>query len=172
MPDKTHYRKAFDSPYLSSADIVEPTDLTIMRVVLEPDKTKKSKELFNTAYFEQKEIRPGETLKPMILNAGNSRIMKDMTGSHFIEDWLNVRVQIYVDPNVQHMNSIVEGLRINPVAPPELTELVASDITKWMRAIERCRKDGNLDAVKTHMIISPENEQLIKEQAKVGASQH
>ncbi len=22
---KTHYRKAFDSPYLSSADIVEPT---------------------------------------------------------------------------------------------------------------------------------------------------
>lgn len=25
--EKTHYRKAFDSPYLSSADIVEPTVL-------------------------------------------------------------------------------------------------------------------------------------------------
>ena len=38
--DKTHYRKAFNSPYLSSADIVEPTDLTISHVRLEPDKTK------------------------------------------------------------------------------------------------------------------------------------
>jgi hypothetical protein len=26
---KTHFRKAFDSPYLSSADIVEPTTLTV-----------------------------------------------------------------------------------------------------------------------------------------------
>ncbi|ESF55373.1 hypothetical protein [Salmonella enterica] len=40
---KTHYRKAFDSPYLSSADIVEPTILTIARVALESDKTKKQK---------------------------------------------------------------------------------------------------------------------------------
>ncbi|HFG9918056.1 TPA: hypothetical protein ACGHLE_004722, partial [Salmonella enterica subsp. enterica serovar Warragul] len=46
---KTHYRKAFDSPYLSSADIVEPTILTIARVALESDKTKKTKDVFNTA---------------------------------------------------------------------------------------------------------------------------
>ena len=39
--EKTHYRKAFNSPYLSSADIVEPTVLTIKFVKLEPDKTKK-----------------------------------------------------------------------------------------------------------------------------------
>lgn len=49
---KTHYRKAFDSPYLSSADIVEPTVLTIARATLESDKTKKTKDVFNTAYFE------------------------------------------------------------------------------------------------------------------------
>lgn len=40
---KTHYRKAFDSPYLSSADIVEPTVLTIARATLENDKTKNPK---------------------------------------------------------------------------------------------------------------------------------
>ncbi|ELM7247615.1 hypothetical protein Q2X14_003859, partial [Salmonella enterica] len=51
---KTHYRKAFDSPYLSSADIVEPTILTIARVALESDKTKKTKDVFNTAYFEER----------------------------------------------------------------------------------------------------------------------
>ena len=36
---KTHYRKAFDSPYLSAADIVEPVVLTIRSVTLEKDKT-------------------------------------------------------------------------------------------------------------------------------------
>ena len=71
---KTHYRKAFDSPYLSSADIVEPTVLTIARATLENDKTKKSKDVFNTAYFEERELRPGEKPKPMILNATNSKI--------------------------------------------------------------------------------------------------
>lgn len=64
---KTHYRKAFDSPYLSSADIVEPTVLNIKCVRLEADKTKKTKDVFNTAYFVEREIRQGETLKPMIL---------------------------------------------------------------------------------------------------------
>ncbi len=78
---KTHYRKAFDSPYLSSADIVEPTVLTIARATLENDKTKKSKDVFNTAYFEERELRPGEKLKPMILNATNSKMLKSITGS-------------------------------------------------------------------------------------------
>ncbi|WP_238149443.1 hypothetical protein [Arsenophonus endosymbiont of Aleurodicus floccissimus] len=60
MTEKTHYRKALDSPYLSSADIVEPTVLTISHVLFEPDKTRRTKDVFNTAYFEEKEIRPGE----------------------------------------------------------------------------------------------------------------
>ncbi|MEY0487775.1 hypothetical protein AB7459_21885 [Providencia rettgeri] len=81
---KTHYRKAFDSPYLSSADIVDRVDLTIARVVLEGDKTKKTKDLFNTAYFAEKELRPGEALKPMILNATNSKMLRRLTGSPFI----------------------------------------------------------------------------------------
>ncbi len=59
---KTHYRKAFDSPYLSSADIVEPTVLTIARATLESDKTKKTKDVFNTAYFEERELRPAKSL--------------------------------------------------------------------------------------------------------------
>lgn len=52
--EKTHYRKAFNSPYLSSADIVEPTVLTVKCVKLESDKSKKSKDVFNTAYFAEK----------------------------------------------------------------------------------------------------------------------
>jgi len=112
MSEKTHYRKAFNSPYLSSADIVAPTQLTIKCVRLEADRTKKTKDLFNTAYFAEKEIRPGEVLKPMILNATNSKMLKTITGSAFIDDWNDVPVSVYVDDSVRFGRETVEGLRI------------------------------------------------------------
>lgn len=117
--DKTHYRKAFDSPYLSSADIVEPTVLTVKFVALEKDRTKKTKDEFNTAHFVERELRPGEKLKPMILNATNSKTMKQLTGSPFIEDWSGVRITVYVDHNVKFGKENVEGLRISTEHPAE-----------------------------------------------------
>ena len=113
---KTHYRKAFNSPYLSSADIVEPTELTIKNVTLEMDQTKKTRDAFNTAHFTAKELRDGEPLKPMILNACNSKMMKELADSPFIDDWNNIRVIIYVDPNVRFGRDTVEGLRIRKAA--------------------------------------------------------
>ncbi len=109
---KTHYRKAFDSPYLSAADIVDPIMLTIKRVTLEKDKTKKTSDEFNTAYWVEREIRPGEALKPMILNATNSKFLADLTGSKFIDDWAGACVTVWVDNNVRFGKETVEGLRL------------------------------------------------------------
>ena len=160
--DKTHYRKAFDSPYLSSADVTEPTRLTIARVALESDKTKKSKDQFNTAYFIEREIRPGEKLKPMILNATNSKFMKAITGSAFIEDWVNVPIIVYVNNAVRFGNDTVEGLRIKkPAARPVLTP---ESGPRWEQAKAAFRRDGNLDAVLARAEVSDEHRaQLIAE---------
>ena len=128
IKDKTHYRKAFNSPYLSSADIVGDTGLTIKYVKLEPDKSKKTQDSFNTAYFSEKELRPGEPLKPMILNAGNSKIMRDITGSSFIDDWINVPVTVWVDHAVRFGRDTVEGLRLRksePLEPPSDEQMAA-----------------------------------------------
>lgn len=160
---KTHYRKAFDSPYLSSADIVEPTVLTIARAVLEGDKTKKTKDVFNTAYFEERELRPGEKLKPMILNATNSKMLKGITGSPFLEDWAGIKITVFVDKNVRFGKESVEGLRISParVTKPSLTP----DKTQaWNNAKAAFKRDGSLEAVMTRMDISEAHRaQLIKE---------
>jgi hypothetical protein len=129
MNDKTHFRKAFDSPYLSSADIVEPTTLTIKHVRLEPDKTKKTRDLFNTAYFAEQEIRKGEKLKPMILNSTNSKIIKQLTNSPFIEDWAGVAITVYVDPSVRFGKETVEGLRVSPVPPQKRKQATKQTIT-------------------------------------------
>lgn len=166
MDAKTHYRKAFDSPYLSSADVVEPIVLTISRVVLELDKTKKTKDLFNTAYFVEKEIRLGEKLKPMILNASNSKTIKGLTGSPFIDDWKNLSVTVYVDHNVRFGKETVEGLRISQFAPERKT-LTPANTKAWANAKAAYIRDGSLSAVLERVDISDEHkQQLIDECAK------
>lgn len=163
MTTKTHYRKAFDSPYLSSADIVDPTPLTISHVRLEPDRTKKTKDLFNTAYFAEKEIRPGEKLKPMILNATNSKTVKGLTGSAFIDDWKDVRVTVYVDHNVKFGKESVEGLRISPKAP-ERKRLTPDQAKAWDNAKAAYKRDGNLEAVLARVDISEDDQRRLIEE--------
>lgn len=160
---KTHYRKAFDSPYLSSADIVDPVVLTVSHVTLEADRTKKTKDVFNTAHFVEKEIRPGEKLKPMILNASNSKTMKGLAGSSFIDDWVNIRVTVYVDHNVRFGKETVEGLRISAHAP-EKKVLVPESDKAWENAKAAFRRDGNLKSVLSRVEMSKEHqEQLMSE---------
>lgn len=160
---KTHYRKAFDSPYLSSADVIEPMVFTISRVTLEPDKTKKTKDRFNTAYFVEKEIRSGEPLKPMILNATNSRTMKQLSGSPFIEDWKSIPVTIYVDTNVRFGRDTVEGLRISTEKPNrEKPELTPDDSVKWDRAVSVYKETKSFSTIERAMKLSPENKAKIK----------
>jgi len=154
--DKTHYRKAFDSPYLSSADITEPTNITIARVTLETDRTKKTKDHFNTAYFTERELRPGEKLKPMILNATNSKAMKAITGSAFIEDWVNVPVTVYVDPSVRFGKETVEGLRL--MRRTQRASVTPENKSRWENAKAAYRRDGNLDAVLARADISEEHQ--------------
>lgn len=159
---KTHYRKAFDSPYLSSADLVEPTVLTIKHVRLDSDRTKKTKDVFNTAYFVERELRPGEQLKPMILNATNSKTLRQLTGSAFIEDWQNVRVTIYVDQNVRFGKEVMEGLRISPHTPEK--RQIEPGSKAWENAKKAFKRDGNLDSVLARAAMTEEHQsQMIEE---------
>jgi len=161
--DKTHYRKAFDSPYLSSADIVEPTVLTVRRVTLEADRTKKTKDQFNTAWFVEKELRPGEKLKPMILNATNSKIMAALAGSKWIDDWQNVRITVYVDGNVRFGKETVEGLRISPHAPEKRT-LTPENAKAWANAKAAYMRDKSMASILSRVDMSKEHQrQLIEE---------
>lgn len=163
---KTHYRRVFNSPYLSSADIAEPTILTIHRVVQEIDKTKKTKDMFNTAYFVEKELRQGEILKPLILNATNSRTMALLTNSKYIEDWSNTPVTIYVDPSIRFGRDTVEGLRIAVEKPRMQKPELMPDTPAWNNAIAAYKRDGNFDAVEKRMLVSDESKDLIEELAK------
>jgi hypothetical protein len=156
--EKTHYRKAFNSPYLSSADIVEPMTFTIKSVSLDLDKTKKTKELFNTIYWQEKHIRPGEELKPMILNATNSKTLKSLTGSPFIEDWAGTAITVYVDPSVRFGKDTVEGLRVSTERPNLIKPSLTKGTEVWDRAVAYYQKTQKLDKVKQNYSVSEELE--------------
>jgi hypothetical protein len=166
--EKTHFRKAFNSPYLSSADLVGPTILTIKEVRLEKDHSKRTKDSFNTIHFVERDLRRGEKLKPMILNATNSKTMATLSGSQFIEDWAGVAISVYVEQNIKFGKDMVDGLRISPVPPKkEKPFLTPKSEGNWTNAIEAYKRDGNLDEVLKRVQITEENQKLIMEQANV-----
>jgi len=117
---KTHYRKVFKSDHLSSADLEDfieekkPLIFTIEKVLQEYGKQVAGKKgNFNIAYFVEK-------IKPLVLNATNSKIIKSFVdGSPFVQDWNNIKIELYIDEKVRFGGDIVSGIRIKKVQPKE-----------------------------------------------------
>ena len=169
MNDKTHYRKVFKSDHLGVADLEDYAEagsnlvFTISHVNQEYGAKVAGKKIdANIAYFK-------EDIKPLVVNAGNSKILKGMAGnSPFVEDWKNMPVQLYIDPNAKLKGETVGGVRISPNVPrvnkPALTPELAD---RWESAKTAYKRDGSLDKVLERVTMTLEHEQqLINECAE------
>lgn len=162
MNDKTHYRKVFKSDHLGSADIEDfkenGSDLifTISHVAQEIGTKVAGKKIdANVAYFK-------EAIKPMVLNATNSKIMSKLTKSSFVEDWRNVTVQLYIDANVMMKGEVVGGVRINPnPVRPKKPVITKASASLWTNATNAYKRDGNFKAVLERADISKADMDLI-----------
>lgn len=161
---KTHYRKVFKSDHLGCADLEDlmeekkPLIFTIKHVRQEFDTKVAGKKInANIAYFV-------EQVKPLVLNATNSRVLRVMTGSSFVEDWTDIKVQLYIDSNVKMKGEVVGGVRISKDRPKAKPEVVPGT-EMWNRAKAAFSKDGNFNAVLPHADISEANQELIKQEA-------
>tara|TARA_R100001480_G_scaffold29739_2_gene40541 strand:- start:5741 stop:6256 length:516 start_codon:yes stop_codon:yes gene_type:complete len=163
---KTHYRKVFKSDHLGVADLEEYQEqkhsliFTISHVNQEVDVRVAGRKMDgNIAYFV-------EGIKPLVLNATNSKVMKVLTNSSFLEDWTGVAVQLYIDPNVSMKGDVVGGVRINP-NPVRLQKRVITpeDAKLWDRAVKAYKRDGNLVKVLQSAEISQEHQSMIIQQA-------
>ncbi len=121
---KTHYRKVFKSDHLGSADLEEMQEegkdlyFTITHVKQEWGKMVAGKMgNFNIAYFK-------EDIKPLVINSINSKKLVSFTGSKYVEDWKNVRVELYVNDNVRFGKETVSGVRIKNTQPKAATKKV------------------------------------------------
>jgi len=164
---KTHYRKVFKSDHLGVADLEElveaknPLIFTIDHVKQEYGvRVAGSKGDHNIAYWK-------EDIKPWVINAGNCKILKSFAnGSPNVEDWSNLTIQLYIDPSVKMKGDVVGGVRIHPNQPKLVKQELLPNTTAWKNAVKAYQDYGNLDAVKKRMIVSAENEILLKVEAK------
>jgi hypothetical protein len=168
MTEKTHYRKVFKSDHLGVADLEDyieaGSDLvfTISHVNQEYGAKVAGKKIdANIAYFQ-------ESIKPLVVNAGNSKILKGMaSNSPFVEDWKNMTIQLYIEPNAKLKGEIVGGVRISPIVPQVRKDLTPDNDNMWGHALDAYKRDGNLDNVKKRVNVSDEVEKMIIEQCNV-----
>ena len=166
--NKTHYRKVFKSDHLGQADLEDFIEngsnlvFTIHHVTQEIGARVAGKKInANIAYFQ-------ESIKPLVLNATNSKTLKQLTGSSFVEDWSNVTVQLYIDANVKMKGDTVGGVRISPKAVQARQVVTRENVKMWNNAISAYKRDGNFDKVLARVDMMQDDMQFIVDEVASG----
>jgi hypothetical protein len=111
---KTHWRACDKTEFLGAADLEELLKenetsiiLTIEKVEIKKAKVRGQVGEFRIATFKE----PG--VKPMILNITNSKVVKSFcNNSTHVEDWLNVRVEVYIAQGVKMGSEVNRSFEI------------------------------------------------------------
>lgn len=111
---KTPWKKIVSDPdYLGEADFNEGEEkvVTIDRVVSNVKiKTAEGTSEKAVVYFREK-------IKPMILNVARSKAITKVAESKFVEDWVGVTIQLYIEDNVKAFGDVVSAVRVRPRKP-------------------------------------------------------
>ena len=148
---KTHWKQAFDSPYLGSWDLPDYKDLTLTidKVVNENSQGLKENSKFNIAYFKEKGF------KPMLLNATNSKSVKHLARSPYIEDWAGTRITLYVE-SVRAFGENHDALRIRKVTAQKVKPTLDENHPKWDEIKEKVKAGLTIEQIKKHYNIKQE----------------
>lgn len=98
----------------------------------------------------------------MILNATNSKVIKKISGSSFIEDWQNLTVMIGVE-HVKFGREYVQGLRVYPAITQKKT-LTPTQVEMWEKAKQSYINNGSLDKVLAHVEMSQADQERLKQE--------
>lgn len=158
---KTNYRNVFKSDHLGSIDLEEmkakgqPLIFTIKEVRQEKGAKVAGRKIdANIAYWTDK------TIKPMVLNATNSKQLSAFADSIFVEDWAGLTIELYIERNIKFGNDIVEGIRISPKLPKTSSNLpeLKPGHERWDPA-KQALKEGKttIESIQKHFFITEKN---------------
>lgn len=113
--EKTHWKRVVSDPnYIGEADFREGEEkvLTIAKI--------NAGETVTTAEGKSKKAvvhwkEAGN--KPMILNVARSKNIEKVAGSPYFEDWIGVKVQLYIEHGIKAFGDIVSAVRVRPHKP-------------------------------------------------------
>lgn len=159
METKTHWKKVFNSDYLGSCDIDDGKDL---KAIIKSVSVKKVKGADGKEQERNVAIFTDPKLKPMVLNATNCKIMKRFAKSPYINDWVNIPVQIYVKDDIKAFGEVTDGLRIRDTQPQIAKPELKPGTPQWNNAIEYLKGDGTIEKIREKYDLSKANEELLK----------
>ncbi len=162
MSGLTHYRKVFKSDHLSTADLEEFQEsgsnlmFTIAHVRQERGAKVAGRKIdANIAYFS-------ENIKPLVLNATNSKTLSKLSGSCFVENWQGIPVQLFIEHTAMLKGEVVGGVRISKTKIKP-RELIKRDSPKWKNAITAYKRDGDFNKVLARADMKNEDMEFIME---------
>ena len=160
---KTHWRACDKTDFLGAADLEElftesqtSIVLTIEKVEIKKAKVRGQVGEFRIATFKE----PG--VKPMILNITNSKVVKSFcNNSTHVEDWLNVRVEVYIAQGIKMGAETTEALRFK-TTPPKLKEDFSPKHPNWKAAKDAIKaKTATVDQIRSKYNLTLENETIL-----------
>lgn len=172
---KTHYRNVFKSDHLGVADLEDMIEkgirlvFTIKEVkqhmIVPNDKNSGvmvagNRISANIAYFV-------ENIKPMVIKSKNSKTLKKLYGSSWIEEWKELLIELYIDPSVKYAGEITGGVRINPKQPTAIKPEITPESPKWAAAVDNYKKNQNMAGITKHYSVSEANQKLLIDAAKI-----
>ena len=128
----THWKKLQNPDYLGAYALEPNQEIVLTIKVVKREMitgTDGKKEECTIVYF-------AENVKPMILNATNSKIIQKIYDTPYIEQWAGKKVQIYAT-KVKAFGEMTEALRIRPFVPKETNKsepIICTDCKKTVEA--------------------------------------
>jgi len=117
---KTHWRKLHNLNYIGSWAF-QPDErkvVTIKSIQQEEVKNERGSDDCLVVHFKEDE-------KPLICNVTNSKAIEKVSGSPYIEDWVNTKIELYLE-SVRAFGTTTDAVRVKPTPPkttkPELTQ--------------------------------------------------
>ncbi len=163
---KTHWRTFFPSDYLGGADLESVDQVLTLTVGAIEKKTvsAKKKDAPDEVLLIAKWV---EDYKPMIVNVNNSKVLVAFSGSHYVEDWIGVKVDVYFNPDVTYMGETTGGLRFKHT-PPKV-ELNPEAIEYAVRQLRATQTQKDLDFCFDGLSKDLRMEKAIKDAARAHA---
>lgn len=158
--NKTHWKKYMNPDYLGAWSIPPQGDLTltVAKVVKEEVVGEKGKkELLPVIHWR-------ENQKPMVLNVTNSKMIQQLYGTPYVEDWVGKQITLY-QAYTKMAGEEVECVRIRPAVPQRKKKPFTPDNPRWDGAVQSIANgDSNIETIKKHFDLSEEHEAIMKQQ--------
>ncbi len=159
---KTHWKSMQDKTFLGSWDFETGKTYTVKITSV------KSVEMMAQKGAEMKHqpVTFFEGIKKgMVINNGNGLVISKISGSPYIEDWIGVKITIFLKENERTPQGNQTVIRVSEKKPlpKKKTELTPENKKLWGKAVEALKKGKTINVIKERYKLSKENEvQLLR----------